>query len=137
MPLRTAPMEDPQINFTPMVDVVLNLVIFFMLGTQFIDRERQYAINLPQVSDAQPLTSGPDEIVVNLNKQRQVYIGSKEYSLEVLQSVLTERHGRYADQAVVVRGDESVDYQSVMTILNICQRAGIGNIQLANKANGP
>ena len=133
MPLKSAPLEEPHINFTPMVDVVLNLVIFFMLGTQFIDRERQYEINLPHVSDAQPLTGAPDEIVVNLSREGQVFISKKEVSLDELHSHLREARERYSDQAVVVRGDKQVDYQNVMTILNVCQRAGIANIQLANR----
>ncbi|MCA9031200.1 MAG: biopolymer transporter ExbD, partial [Planctomycetaceae bacterium] len=68
MPLKNESAEEPSINLTPMVDVVMLLIIFFLVGTQFNKPERQYEINLPTVSDAQPLTSLPDEIIVNVSK---------------------------------------------------------------------
>ena len=136
MPLKSEPLEDPHLNLTPMVDVVLNLVIFFMVGTQFVDRERHYEINLPHVSDAKPLTAGPDEIVVNLSHEGRVYVSGVERSLEEVEKILGDARARFADQAVVVRGDAKVDYQNVMTVLNICQRSGITNLQLANRLEG-
>ncbi|MCA9079282.1 MAG: biopolymer transporter ExbD, partial [Planctomycetaceae bacterium] len=68
MPLKTQAMEEPALNLTPMIDIVLLLVIFFLVGTQFTQAERQYEIDLPTVSDAQPLTALPDEIVVNVGR---------------------------------------------------------------------
>ncbi|MBX3440130.1 MAG: biopolymer transporter ExbD, partial [Planctomycetaceae bacterium] len=74
MPLKTQQPEEPALNLTPMIDIVLLLVIFFMVGTQFTEAERQYQIDLPAVSVAQPLTALPDEIVVNVAKDGSVQV---------------------------------------------------------------
>ena len=42
MPLKTEEIEEPVLNLTPMIDIVLLLIIFFMVGTKFSDAERQY-----------------------------------------------------------------------------------------------
>jgi biopolymer transport protein ExbD len=132
MPLRTEQGEEPNINLTPMIDVVLNLMIFFMVGTQFIELERQYEISLPTVTEAQPLTSLPDEIIVNVSKDGTLYLGQDKIDVNALEARLRDARKRYAEQMVVIRGDGEGRYQEVMSVLNVCRRAGISNIQLAN-----
>ena len=133
MPLKLEQIEEPGLNLTPMIDIVLLLVIFFMVGTEFTRDERQYEIELPSVSDAQPLTSLPDEIVVNITRGGEFFLGSEPQSLEDLEEELRVAAARYGDQAVIIRADGGGPYQHVMTALSICQRANISNVQLANR----
>ena len=135
MPLRNAPLDEPQLNLTPMIDVVIQLVIFFMVGTQFVDNERKIDIALPQVSQSAPLTETPDEIVVNVTKEGDISIGPKTVSAIELKSQLEEAKRRYAKQAVVIRGDMDCIYQQVMTVVDICKQAGIDNLQVATRVN--
>ncbi len=133
MPLKTHPPEEPSLNLTPMIDIVLLLVIFFMVGTQFTNAERQYEIDLPSVSVAQPLTALPDEIVVNVSREGSLFLQDETVTLDRLQELLQEARERYADQAVVVRGDGAVNYQRIMDVLSTCQQVQITNVQLANQ----
>ncbi|MBX3443814.1 MAG: biopolymer transporter ExbD [Planctomyces sp.] len=133
MPLRSEAPEEPQLNLTPMIDVVLQLVIFFMVGTQFVDSERKYDINLPLVTDAQPLTERPDEIVINISKTGDVSLGAEPVDEQSLLTRLREAQQRYADQAVVIRGDMECVYQTVVTVLDVCKLANISHIQVATR----
>jgi biopolymer transport protein ExbD len=133
MPLRNAPLDEPQLNLTPMIDVVIQLVIFFMVGTQFVDNERKIDIALPLVGQAAPLTETPDEMVVNVSKDGDISIGSKPVSAEQLRDQLKEAKNRYSAQAVVIRGDMNCIYQQVMTVVDICKQAGIENLQVATR----
>ena len=133
MPLKLEQIEEPGLNLTPMIDIVLLLVIFFMVGTEFTQAERQYDIELPRVADAQPLTNLPDEIVVNIKRTGEFFLGDEPRSLEDLEADLRAAAARYQDQAVVIRADGGGPYQHVMTALSICHRANISNVQLANR----
>ncbi|MEZ5940436.1 MAG: biopolymer transporter ExbD [Planctomycetaceae bacterium] len=133
MPLKNESAEEPSINLTPMVDVVMLLIIFFLVGTQFNKPERQYEINLPTVSDAQPLTSLPDEIVVNVSKSGVLEVDGRETTVDELEVTLRAAQQRYEDQVVIIRGDAESAYQNVMTVLNLCKRTRISNVQLANR----
>ena len=133
MPLKSAALEEPQMNLTPMLDVVFNLIIFFMVGTRFADMERQFDVNLPKVSDAQPLTSLPDEIIVNVYGDGRIRVGKQTLTLEELADDLRAARDRYADQAVLVRGEGEGPYQIVMDVLSACQQAGITNTALATQ----
>ena len=64
--------DEPTINMTAMIDVVFLLLIFFMVGTQFSERERQIEVKLPTVSTASPLTGLPDELVINITSDGSV-----------------------------------------------------------------
>jgi len=133
MPLRTAPLEEPQLNLTPMIDVVLQLVIFFMVGTQFVNHERKIDITLPVVGQASPLTETPDELVINITKEGEISLGSTSVTAQQLRDQLQEAKRRYAQQAVVIRGDMDCIYQQVMSIVDLCKQAGIDNLQVATR----
>ena len=104
MPFKTQDIEEPALNLTPMIDIVMLLVIFFMVGTQFADDESQYEIELPQVTEAQPLTPLPDEIVVNVTVDGTILIDGEPLSVSEFEDFLFRAQRRFADQAVVIRG---------------------------------
>lgn len=133
MPLKIQPLEEPQLNLTPMIDIVFNLLIFFMVGTRFADLERQFDVHLPQVSAAQPLTSLPDEIVINVFNDGKIIVRREELSREQLLERLIEARERYSDQAVLIRGDGAADFQQIADVLAICHKADIRNFSLATQ----
>ena len=130
MPVRTQPHEEPTLNLTPMIDVVFLLIIFFIVGTEFRDMERQYDVQLPTVTDAQPLTDLPDPVTVQIRRDGKLRLGADEKSLEQLERDLRKARENYADQAVVIRADGDGKYQFVMNVLEVCQRAKIKNVSL-------
>ncbi|SFJ07229.1 ExbD/TolR family protein [Planctomicrobium piriforme] len=136
MPIKTEALEEPTLILTPMVDIVMLIMIFFMVSTEFRRRESQYEIQLPKVTDAKPLTPLPDELVVNVTDDGTIYIGTEKKTIEELEAEIRAAHERYAEQVVVIRGDGEGRYQNVMTVLNLCKRTGIRNIQLANRIDG-
>ncbi|MBS0262006.1 MAG: biopolymer transporter ExbD [Planctomycetes bacterium] len=131
MPLKVEPLEEPYLNMTPLVDVILNLLIFFMLGTSFAKDERQFDVELPSVSHAEPLTNPPDEIVINVYADGHVVVNQKALSAPELEALLSDARQRYAEQAVLIRGDGKGNYQSIMDVLSVCQQAGLHNYSLA------
>lgn len=133
MPLKVEAPEEPSMNMTPMIDVVLLLVIFFMVGTQFSESESEFDIDLPTVAAAQPLTGGPDSLTVNVLRDGSYRLGERAVSLGELERELRAAQARFAQQAVVVRGDGQGLYQPVMSVLDLCRRARIVNVQLANR----
>ncbi len=139
MPLKSLPLEEPSINLTTMLDVVMLLIIFFMLGTQFTEAERQYDIQLPTVADTAALTGQPDEIVVNVQEDGQITVRTERRTLAELEALLIEARERFPGQTVIVRGDGRAVYQQIMDVMSTVRRAGIRNLSLANRptAAGP
>jgi biopolymer transport protein ExbD len=133
VPLKSIPLEEPTINLTSMLDVVLLLIMYFMLATRFIEEERQYDIQLPTASSGAALTSQPDEIVVNIAETGVITVRTQTQTVEELEGLLKSAREAFPGQIVIVRGDGRVPYQRVMDVMSAVRRSGIRNVSLANR----
>jgi biopolymer transport protein ExbD len=123
--------ELPQINMTPMVDVVLCLLVFFMAATRLYDwDENEFTVKVPEVADAAPLTSAPDDLSLTVLAPNKIALKDKTLDLETLTQTLIEARKRYADQGVMIRGDGKLSYQDLADVLSACNTAGIRNVKL-------
>lgn len=121
----------PHINMTPMVDVVLCLLVFFMAATKLYDwDEQQFNVKVPEVSGAAPLTSAPRDLTLAVVAPGRVEMDGKEYDLPALTAALAAAKARYEDQGVLIRGDARRSYQDVADVLAACEAAGIKNVRL-------
>jgi biopolymer transport protein ExbD len=131
MPLRTDSLEEPQLNLTPMIDIVFLLIIFFMVGTRFSEIEQQYDIELPTASAVEPMTSRPDAIVLNVARSGDVVIDGKTVPMDQLKERLEAARKAYAEQSVLIRGDGEGVYQSIVDVMDLCHKAQIHRFSLA------
>jgi biopolymer transport protein ExbD len=123
--------ELPQINMTPMVDVVLCLLVFFMAATKLYDwDEKEFDVSVPEVADAAPLTAAPDDLTMTILGPGKIAVGEETLDLDGLGRALKEAHARYADQGVLIRGDAKLGYQDLADVLSTCHAAGIKNVRL-------
>jgi biopolymer transport protein ExbD len=123
--------EPPLINMTPMVDVILCLLVFFMAATRLYDwDENEFVVNVPEVSEAAPLTAAPDDLALTISRRGAVIVGDKTYDLDGLVLMLREARAHYVNQGVIIRGDASLTYQDLADVLSACDEAGIRNVKL-------
>jgi biopolymer transport protein ExbD len=123
--------ELPQINMTPMVDVVLCLLVFFMAATRLYDwDENEFTVKVPEVADAAPLTSAPDDLSLTVLAPNKIALKDKTLDLDTLTQTLVEARKHYADQGVMIRGDSKLSYQDLADVLSACNTAGIRNVKL-------
>lgn len=123
--------ELPHINMTPMVDVVLCLLVFFMAATRLYDwDEDEFVVSVPQVADAGPLTAAPEDLALTVVRPGKVALNETVYDLNTLREILKKARAQYADQGVVVRADASLNYQDLADVLSACDAAGIHNVRL-------
>ena len=137
MPLKTHFDEQPTINLTPMLDVVFNIIIFFMVATKFAEMERKIELQVPQVADVQALTPAPERRVINVYRDGRIALDRDFVSLDQLVARLSEARREYADLGVMVRGDAEGAFQNVAGVLGACRQAGIQemgvSVRLARK----
>ena len=132
MPLKTEPLEEPTINLTSMLDVVMLLIIFFMVGTKFAEEERQTGIQLPSVAENFALSGQPDDIIVNVDLEGKIKVKDEDLSLSSLRVLLDASRVAFPNQAVVIRGDGRCEYQLVMDVFSACKEAGIKHVSVAH-----
>ena len=131
MPLKTNQDEPPAMNLTSMVDVLFLLIIFFMVGAQFTDQERNLDLQVPEVSEAGALTAAPEKRIVNVDRSGRISLDRGEVTLDELTMRLAAARREYSELGVIVRGDGAVDLQSVANVLGACREAGISDMGIS------
>jgi biopolymer transport protein ExbD len=126
-----------QLPVTPMVDLVFNLLLFFIVATKFAEEERALDISLPQASEAQPITVKPREMFINIDQDGGYFVTGKSISLpeleQVLQMVWVNNPGR---ASVVVRADQRCPWKFVVAAMNACTKAKIRDYRVTTR-EGP
>jgi biopolymer transport protein ExbD len=131
MPLKTDGIDEPELNLTPMIDIVFLLIIFFLVGTEFAedksvdDHSTLLPIELPTSSTNSSITPGPDPVVVSITKQGELFLNTKPVNMQELEQDLIEAKKNYADTAVIIAGDGQSYLQIVVNVLQVCQRLEI------------
>lgn len=124
--------DDLHLDFVPMVDVLFNLLIFFLLATTLHQTEREMQVALPQTRLAGPLTAAPREIIINVDAQGGIIVAGRRLSDEELLTMLRGATAANPSQKVNLRGDRASSYASISHVLDLCKAAGITEPYLAS-----
>ena len=134
------------VNLTPLLDLVLQLIMFFMITVNFV-RVDQFddAIKLPVASNSTPLDNKAEEyIFLNLNRagelvgslanltldtpgKLKVHLSREKENLEL---AAKGRGNKGPKVVVVLRADQNVRYSKVWEVLDTCRQAGFIHWQL-------
>ncbi len=113
------------IDFVPMVDVLFNLLIFFLLATTIAQVEREMKIALPFASASGPISAAVREFIINVDGQGKMFVAGREIDAAALQTIVEEAVATNPEQKVTVRGDRTTAYANIVTVLDTCKNAGI------------
>ena len=117
------------INLTPMIDVILTLLIFFMAATKLYDwDEQKLDVQVPVVSSAQPLTDTPDDVKLRISREGTIAYNDDIIDLVEVKDRLRVARRNYPEQGVMIRADGRVEHQKVAEVMSACHAAGIGRI---------
>lgn len=113
------------IEMTPMIDMVFLLLIFFLVATTFHQTEREMKIALPFAASAAPISSMLQEMVVNVDENGAILLGGRQLTAAALEQRVVQAVAANPEQKVTVRGDRVTAYANIVTVLDICKRAGV------------
>lgn len=128
----------PQINVTPLIDVLLTLIIMFMLVVS-MDPELGEKAQIPQPNVKEtPSTPQPRTVVIEVvwtakDRPPAVKINQQEVRWEDLDTELTRIYLTRVEKVAFVRGDADVDFQYVASVIDAAHHAGVKRIGLMTK----
>lgn len=115
----------PALDMTPMIDMVFNLLIFFLVATTFQQTERQMNIALPFSKAAGPISANLRELVINVDAHGEIVFGGKPITVVDLEQTVKSAVADNPQRKVTVRGDRNAEYGSIVRVLDICKRNGV------------
>ena len=123
--------ENPELNITPLVDIMLVLLAILMVAQTAIIYDEK--IELPSGSKVQVSQNTAEFLLVRIGEDRKVYIDQSSMSLAELPDnlVLIKGTGKYSlDKPVFIQADKRLIYDDVMFVLKTLKQAGFTKVAL-------
>lgn len=125
------------LSLTPLIDVVFQLLIFFLVATRFAQEDRELDVQLPAASEARPLVAQPKELFVNVDHTGRYFVEGKTVAAEELELMLRQAAtNNPANQSVIIRADKRVPLDFVVVVMNLCNKVGITGYSLTTQGEG-
>ena len=119
-------LPEPELNVTPLIDVVFLLLIFFMVSTTF-DQRRIIPIQLPE-ADAEPLRiEQPKRMTLAIDAQGRRYLdGVAVLSDQALVESLAG--AGQVGRTLLLEADGAVSHQAVVSVMALARQAGVTDL---------
>ncbi|MGQ2589786.1 ExbD/TolR family protein [Campylobacter coli] len=121
--------EKPELNITPLVDIMLVLLAILMVTAPSITYEEK--INLPQGS--QKSTSAPSvkSLIVSINTKKEIFLNQEKYSFVSFADNLAQKKAQFnTDEPAFIRADKSLKYDDVIFVLKSIKNLGFNKVAL-------
>ena len=121
------------VNMVPMIDVVFQLVVFFMVTSTF-KMTPAIGLILPDSATAEPTEMS--RMVVAVHSEGTIYLNEDKLDLQGLREAFSSEDGidPIAVQSVIVEGDRSVSYELLIDVLDVLRINGFQDVALRTRA---
>jgi len=126
--------EEPQLNLTPLIDVVFLLLIFFMVSTTF-NKQSEISIELPEAS-GKPLKTDKFVIEIEIDNQGRYFVNQqrvKDNKVTTLKRAIRLTLGQKKNPQLIISSDRNTPYQAVVTAMDAARQLGLVNLTFATK----
>jgi biopolymer transport protein ExbD len=125
--------EDAAVNMTPMIDVVFQLIIFFVVSIDMQNKQTEMNLRLAMSPNGKAVErKDPRTVYVDVERTGLVRVAGGRINLLNLQALMTKlvrENGQ--GLPVVIRADAGVMHDEVRKVIDICARAGLWRIKFA------
>lgn len=133
MKLSTHSRPEPDVNLTPLIDVVFLLLIFFMVSTSFV-KQSQITIRLPEAESTAMVEEPPEQIDIMITEQGTYLVNGRELinnRPETIRNALQRVSAGNTSLPLTISADANARHQHVVTAMDVAGRLGFVRISIA------
>ena len=125
------------VDMTPMIDCVFQLLLFFLVASNFQEQARlsgegELGASLPAVATAMPMVMKQREMLVNVGENGQFFLdGELHTEEELIQRFQRAQTDNPGSQSVVIRGNEGAAWKYVARVMSLCNQESIRDYRVA------
>jgi len=132
---------DPLVDVTPMIDIVFQLVLFFMVSTTFVNAPG-IQVDLPRSSAQVVITDSKDlsiwmtcgtRIEGGACKDGAIFVNDRPVSADRLQQIFENAASHSPDTLVVIKADQGVQHGKVVTVMDLARTVGLTRLAIATE----
>ena len=120
--------EDTGIDLAPMLDFVLNLLIFFIIITSFV-KEAGTVVNKPEARTAEYMRTG--NILIAIRPNGDIWLDRKQIDLRDVRAILERMHNERPEDTVVIIADKESQAGMLTSLMDQVRGAGIQTVSIA------
>jgi biopolymer transport protein ExbD len=131
--LSTQSRPEPDVNLTPLIDVVFLLLIFFMVSTSFV-KQSQITIRLPEAESTAMVEEPPEQIDIMITEQGTYLVNGRELinnRAETIRNALQRVSAGDTSLPLTISADANARHQHVVTAMDVAGRLGFVRISIA------
>jgi biopolymer transport protein ExbD len=121
---------DPEFSMAPLIDVVFQMLVFFLVASSWGVKEKQLDLELPSAQSASAPEALPDELVIDVRRDGGVVLRGRELERAALQGELAGIARANPRLPVTIRGDRLVHHEDVVAVMDACGLAGLTNLAI-------
>lgn len=133
MARRHATKDEPEINITPMLDIVFIMLIFFIVTTSFI-RETGVEVEKPTAFTAEPRPQG--NVLIAIRENDEIWMNKQEVEIHEVRSEVERAKAENPESAVVLIADRGARTGMLVEVMDQVQAAGINRISISAEPEG-
>lgn len=128
MKIKRPSRQKSMIDMTPVIDVVFQLLTFFMI-TSTVIKTSAINVDLPssRTSDAQPIL----EAVITLYKNGSVTLNDEPITLDKVGPSIRDLYLQENELVVTIRGDQGIPYGTLIDVMDTVRMTGVKRMSLA------
>lgn len=122
-----------EVNLTPLIDIVFQLLIFFLITTTFVQNPG-IDVELPKAS-AEPSRNEQESVIIAVTAEGRIVHQGQAVSPEELTERLTEQHTQRQNATIIVQADTHTPHGKVVEVMDLARRIGFRQLAIATAAS--
>ncbi len=125
--------NSPDINISPLIDLIFLLLIFFIVTTSFV---KEAGVNIKQPESSTASLKDKGSLLVGISKDGTIYIDKKRVDIRVLGDLIERELKGDKKRGVVIVADKESETGDIIAVMDECRLVGVKNISIAAKKKG-
>ncbi|MBI3999501.1 MAG: biopolymer transporter ExbD [Candidatus Omnitrophica bacterium] len=116
-------------DMAPLIDIVFQLLIFFMLSSSFLNPALKLSLPKAQIHDSKE----PQQIVVSIDREGKVFVNKNQVSMADLKTQLEQGLLQDSKKSVHIRGDKEMAYKYFVQAMDLARQAGAKQVNIVHE----
>ena len=122
------------VDVTPLIDIIFQLVLFFMVSTTFVTSPG-IEVDLPR-SSSDTILRERDDINLWVTSEGSVFVDDAPVDWSTLQGALQQAATANPSTLIIIKADRDVDHGRVVAVMDLARSLGLNRLAIATEVNG-
>ena len=123
----------PKFMIIPMIDIIFFLLVFFMMSMLSMVVQKSMPVNLPSATTSQ--VDLQRKVPITVMADNTIYVENQPMDLNAMVSYLQVQQAKGDDLVIILRGDQSADYGTVVQVLDTLKAMKLTKIAVATQSH--